>query len=360
MIPNIIKEHRKKIIDILYTPSKWCREKSELININLYKYIIFFFIIGFLLNLHFYFPFFGFYICIFTTIAMIVFRSIRCYVQYFPEICALSANQKSLQPASLFYYKHIHKNPLYFWVPCAVVLVFGWGGCKIFGAIEISPLFIWVMTLFSITVYISIIGYVQYILLAIYLFKLSLKKYRFYNIRHTMYECIPADMGWIQKITKLVHIYRIAFFAIGSLYIVAFSSYCYLPAFKTVHNSPIFNLLWGIIFLAIVVTFPILSILEHIWIKKIVLKLKYSYIGDIETEVNCLKANSAKKNITKLQIYFLQNIYTQKIAESRDYPINSLVNVMFSTCLAIFNVLAIAVTIIQGIPTVLNDFLQIF
>ncbi len=355
MIPDKIKEYRKKIIDTLYTPSKWCNELK-----NFYKYIIFFFIIGLLLRYHFFFPYFGFYFCIFTLIAIIVCYSIRCYVQYFPEINALSVTQKSLRSATLFYYKYIRKNPFYFWAPCVVVLIFGWGGCSIFEAIEVTPLFIWVMILFSVTVYISIIGYVQYIFLAIYLFKLSSKKSQFYNIRHTMHECIPADMEWIQKITKLVHIYRIAFFTIGSLYIVAFGAYCYMPSFKTERASLAFYLLWGIIFLAIVLTFPILSILEYIWIKKIVTKLKSSFIGDIETEVKYLKADSSNKNAFTLQIYFLQNIYTQKIAESRDYPIKSILNVMFSTCLAIFNVLAIAVTIIQGIPTVLSDFLHIF
>lgn len=360
MILKTIKEHKNKLINILYIPSKWCGEKSKLINKSLYKYVVFFFIIGLLLRFHFYFPYYGLYLCIFTIIAIIVCRSIRCYVQFFPEINALSADQKSLRTVNLFYYKYIRKNPLYFWAPCAVALVFGWGGCGIFGAINFNPLFIWVMILFSITVYISIIGYVQYILLAIYLFKLSLKKYKFYNIRHTMHECIPADMKWIQKITKLVHIYRAAFFSIGALYIIAFFSYCFLPAFKTEHNSPVFYFLWGIIFLAIVVTFPILSILENICIKKIVKKLKNSYIGDIETEVNCLKADSANTNSSKLQIYFLQNIYAQGILESRDYPIGSFFNVFYSTCLAIFNLLAIGVTLIQGMPTVLSDLLQIF
>jgi hypothetical protein len=99
MIPDKIKEYRKKIIDTLYTPSKWCNELK-----NFYKYIIFFFIIGLLLRYHFFFPYFGFYFCIFTLIAIIVCYSIRCYVQYFPEINALSVTQKSLRSATLFYY----------------------------------------------------------------------------------------------------------------------------------------------------------------------------------------------------------------------------------------------------------------
>ena len=33
MIPDKIKEYRKKIIDTLYTPSKWCNELK-----NFYKY----------------------------------------------------------------------------------------------------------------------------------------------------------------------------------------------------------------------------------------------------------------------------------------------------------------------------------
>ena len=70
--------------------------------------------------------------------------------------------------------------------------------------------------------------------------------------------------------------------------------------------------------------------------------------------------NSTKKNELKLQIYFLQNIYTQLIAESRDYPNDSIINVVCSSCLAVFNVVAIFLTLIQGIPIVLGDLLQSF
>ncbi len=357
----MIKENIKKFIELAYSPLKWYDKQIELSYREPFmKCAIIFAVLGLVLRLHFDFPYWALYISLFSCIQITVLKAIHYYVKILTEINAILASQKSLRYASSFYYRYIYKNPLYFFLPCLIVFVFSWGGLTLFRAITINPLLIWIMILFSVTVYISIVGYVQYMFLAFFLFKLSLKDYKFFGVRHSLNEYIPADINWLQKLTKLVHVYRIVFFSIGSLYIIAFGCFCYLPNFNVEHNSPFFFTLWIIIFFAIVLIFPIISILEYSWIKKIVIKIKNSYIFDAEKEIKYIKFNSTKKNELKLQIYFLQNIYTQLIAESRDYPNDSIINVVCSSCLAVFNVVAIFLTLIQGIPIVLGDLLQSF
>ena len=103
---------------------------------------------------------------------------------------------------------------------------------------------------------------------------------------------IPAELDWLKKVAQLSHYYRTTFFTLGSLYIAAFSIFCFYPAFNVSLNHPFFYILWIIIFGAIVVTFPLVSYLEYTWIKQIVKRVKDSYIFDLVEEYHIEELNA--------------------------------------------------------------------
>lgn len=343
---------------ILYMPNKWFEDRSKSLKRTVAILITIFAGIGFWLHQYYVFPFFLSFVIVFACIGLIVCKSIHFYSMYMAKITSSLATQNIARPANSFYYKFVYKNIAYMLFPFMIVIIFGYGGCLMFEAISFDPLFMWVMTLFSLVVYISIVGYVQYILLAVYIYKLAKSKYEFSALQHSLNECIPADIEWIQNITKLSHVYRTVFFTIGGLYIIAFSAFCYIPDFKANCDLQIYHILWGIIFIAIVLTFPVISVLEYLWIKKIVEKIKNKYLFDIQKETKQNVNNFNKDKISKLQIFLLENIYALRIMESRNYPIVSIWNVGYSVCLTIFNFMATILTIVHELPTVLDGLRQ--
>lgn len=302
------------------------------------------------------FIYFYIFLYIFSIIGIIAWSAIYYLTKNFSNITASIVNQNAAKSANAFYYKYTFSNPIYVVSPCLVVIIFGYGGCSMFGALSVNPLFVWIMALFSSVVYISIVGYLQYIFLAIYIFKLASSKHEFSKLPHSIHECIPADSEWIQNLTKISHIYRNAFFTIGSLYIIAFAAFCYLPDFKANRQSLFYSVLWGIIIIAIVLMFPIVSILEYIWIKRIVEKVKKTYISDLKAEVELLK----KQKVSMKYEVFLENIYAFKIKESRNYPITSIWSVGYSVVLSLFNLLTAIVTVSEDVSKILGVLRQTF
>lgn len=354
------KKKSKRIIDILdylIIPTKWFDRQF---NKPFILFALLFCGIGIVLCQYYRFPYVKFYVCMLSGIVLMVIASIKYYIKTMPKIITFITLASNQHPANSFYYKYVYKNIIYTAFPTAIVIIFGCGGILMFSPVLIDILFIWVMILFSIVVYISIIGYIQYIFLAVYIYKIACSKSALLNFQHSLRECIPADLEWIQLLTKLCHIYRSAFFTIGSMYIIAFGAFCYLPEFGAKCNSSTYYILWSIILIAIVIVFPIISILEHFWIKKIVRKIKDIYISDLKKETSYLKKAYRRVEVTSIQAFFLENIYAFKIMESRDYPITSIWNVGYSILLAMFNFLATVITILQGIPMISNGFHQIF
>lgn len=348
----------KAIIKALFTPAQWFDQ--EYLNKSVI-FVISFICIGVILGRYLYFPHFIIYLCIFTTIGIIARSAIHYYVKHFSDITTSLIKQDAAHSANAFYYKYVYSNSIYMVLPCLVVIIFGCGGCYMFDALSFNLLFVWVMILFTFVVYISIVGYIQYIFLALYIYRLASSKHGFGELSHSIHECIPAEIKWIQNLTKISHIYRNAFFSIGSMYIIAFGAFCYSPKFNANRDSLAFYVLWGIIAIAIVLVFPIVSVLENIWIKKIVEKIKNAYISHIKAELNILKKNSKKKKTYESYLFILENIYALRIKESRSYPINSIWSTGYSVALSLFNFLATIITVTDGIfPTFLDALRQNF
>ena len=299
--------------------------------------------------------------CFYPFVGMFLFIGLFClfaeryYCKAIQEVTAALRHQECILGANRFITTWGTHSPVFVIAPIATLLVFGIGGCLMFGAIELTPTFIWVMLLFSVVVAISIVGYSQYICLAVYIAKLSHCAGRYKGLVKRSTNYIPAGIPWIQELTKLSHIYRATFFTIGCTYILAFSGFCFWPDMEAKTNSICFYILWGIIFVAIVLTFPIISTLEHKWIKQIIQQLKESYIYDLQREQKLLKESQPEQLIS-----VIVSISARQILDSKDYPLRSVWGVGYAMAITIINFVATITTIFTDTLPFINDLQQFF
>lgn len=317
-------------------------------------------IAGYMFQHNWPFPHFRMFTVCFILIGMVAIFSIIYFSRKMQSITSSIANQKPAEKANIMYYSYGKKSRCYILIPFIVVCIFGYGGCSIFGALQMTPTLIWMLFLFGVVVYISIIGYLKYIILAIYLYKLSASEFMYKKLPKSNIECIPIHLKWIQDLAKLYHTYRSAFFSVGGAYTIAYGAFCWLPEMGVVVSNPFFYVLWGIISIAVILIFPIISLLEYQWIKKIVERLKCSYINDMFFEEKHMQTNSKTGSMNVISQKIMKTMYVAQIMDSQDYPIKSLLSTSYSVCITVFNIFASVVTIIADLPMLPDDFLQIF
>jgi len=315
--------------------------------------------LGIALNCKWEFPhFFEFVLCFFF-IGILGLWAIIHYSRKINKITAALAGQPAAKKANAVFFRYCKESNAYIICPISIVLIFGIGGCSMFGAMEITPTLIWVLILFFFVVYISIIGYLQYVVLAIYIHNLAHGSGDFRKLPKATVGCIPAQLDWLQDLTRLSHTYRSLFFTLGSAYILAFSAFCWLPEMIADTTSIAFYALWGLILVVIVFFFPLISILEYRWIKKIVEQLKVSYIKDLSSEKKFdpnLKVAPISPSFQRL----IQMLCATQIINSRDYPLKSAWANCYAIFLTLLNLSATILTIAQGITTIGVDLPQIF
>lgn len=296
--------------------------------------------LGCFLQCRYPFPRFAVFVCLFLFIGLLCLFSERHYCvemrkiisALLPQECARTANNFMMMPRA---------RPCCFIVfPCVTILIFGIGGCLMFGAIRLTPTLVWILLLFSAVVGTSIVGYLQYVCLAIYVAKLAHGGGQYKNLEKKATGYVPAGISWVQRITKLSHLYRTIFFTVGCTYIIAFAGFCFWPDMAAQVDSPFFYILWGIIFVAIVLTFPVISLCEHKWIKQIVQHLKDSYIRDMENEQTILRKSSSPQWASAVV-----SISARQIIESKDYPCSSLWGEGYAITMTIVNFIAAITTL---------------
>lgn len=341
---------RPKLKAILFQPSTWLLAK-KLGNSRLPGLLYIFLILGIIFQQLDPFPYFYLFFAIFLLIGNICLFAERHYCEEMQEII-LGTQMPS--PAKYFMDTTGESSFLFLLVPLSTVALFGAGGCSIFGALTWTPTLIWMLIYFAIVVYISMIGYLQYLFLAVYVRKLSLPGERLTFMNKKGSGFVPADGQWIQRLTKLTHCYRSLFFTLGTVYILAFAAFCYLPAMKADRNAPAFFVLWLTIFAAIVLTFPAVSFGEWQWIKRIVENLKSVYISDLEKECAVL----SKSDPSALPA-LIRSIRIRQILDSKDYPVLSFWSVGYAAVLSLVNFLASIFSIAANFQPIINALQQI-
>lgn len=342
---------KSKMEMAIFCPRKWllCKRKSDA---PILVFLLVYICSGILFQSAQPFPHFFLFTPLFFLIGVVSVLSEKHYCR---EMSKLVLGTQMPSASRYFMETSGTSSFLFFLGPLITLLLFGSGGCFLFGALKWTATLVWMLTLFGVVVYISIIGYLQYIFLAIYIAKLSKHEERYDTDSKHDVGFVPADGTWIRRLTKLTHCYRSVFFTLGATYIVAFASFCYLPAMHANTNGFVFHALWLIIFLAIVIVFPVISLLERNWIKRIVEKQKMAYISNLQKEYKILSTadNSALP-------YLVKSICVRQILDSKDYPVLSPWSSGYAAVLSAANLFASIVTItVDGVS--LTTFLpQIF
>lgn len=343
-----MKKATKTTLDTLKDATKILScPKSCLTNIcTLSKvvYVLVFLMLGVMFHRAYPFPYFYSFAGAFLFIGCACLGAEYHYCKEIEDIIHATRKHANIKSASYFMNTIGNESVIFIVAPIIIVLVFGVGGCMMFGTIRLTPTLVWVLSLFATVVYISIVGYMQYIFLAVYIFKLSHEKTPYKKLEKKAVEYIPADIAWIKQLTKLTHLYRGVFFTLGCAYIFAFAAFCYLPEFSADVSSFCFFLLWGIIFFAIVLTFPAVSVLEYQWIKRIVMQLKESFVIDLKKEYD-LYCKTDASVLTR----FVQSICARQILDSKEYPLPSIWTASYATILSIVNLMASITTIMGGV-----------
>lgn len=221
-----------------------------------------------------------------------------------------------------------------YWIPFVFISFFG-GSAVILKLISFDPLGFFCLFAFGIIVFFSIVGYLQYVYLTIYLKDISKADFIGSGVNYD--RTYPAKTDWLVELTKLYHLYRNRFFITGTLYMVAFylfTSNLSLNMFVNPVNASIDEkivmLCWLVIFIAIVMLFPISSITGCFNIEKIVSNLKTA-------EVYRLKKRITGRSKEREYIPLIISIW-----ETSSYPVKDIFGRISSSVIAVIN-LAVAV-----------------
>lgn len=306
---------------------------------------------GVIFNIFWPFPNFYLFDLIFLAITIIVFSTLKYCHKNMRLLCVDVMPYQPFEKANYFYLSQTESSLLYILFPLFFVLSFGIGGVILFSTIELTPTLIWSLTYFAVVVYLSMSAYLQYMRFALYLQFAASSNLPFEKIILPDKKELPPHLPWLIKLTKISHVFRNMFFLVGALYILAFAGFCFLDSFGVNINAAIFYVLWAIIFVFIVIAFPIVTINNMINIKKIVTKTKESYICELIFD-DCPRSPNSSINANMFLI--LRNYCISIILNTSDYPMKGGLTVACSICAAVINLVASVATILQYQATFLN------
>ena len=247
------------------------------------------------------FPHFVFFLLVFLFIGFGSFGAVLYYNQTIDAVISLTIKEPPCKRARIIIQKY--RNLKINWIiPILVIITFGVGGCAIF-----SP-----------------------------------KRYK--NLPIMSSAKVPPVINWYKKLERLFIIYQGAFFLFGLLYIIAFGKFCFSPEYGVYINSIIFYCLWGIIFIAIVLTFPVVVQLEKKWIKKIKDNIIEYYFLESKKEVLFFEQ---KKGFSELVADAIRRNIIEGVLEKEEREIFSMIFGTYSKTMSVINFIVSIITIFQ-------------
>lgn len=318
---------------------KWKMKKHGLAYLI---YTVTFWIISIICNVIWPFPYFHLFFVSFTVFQSIaLFAEIR-YIRQTNSIRALTSGQDGFRKANRNFLK-FERSPWIGIIALAVVIIFTSGGLLLFGRLYVTPTLVLCLIYFAIAVYLSIVGYVQYIMLFVYLLNIGTDSEQFNNVSSQVTNKLPAEIDWLKKLTRLTHFYRTIFFSVGAFYIIAFWFYSNSDGFSATSNHWAYFALWGIIVIAIVITFPVVSVCKFRVIKRIVRKVKDGYINEIEREY----AAHTHSETPHAEKTIFCHIFSTSVLASSDYPISNRLGTTYAFVISLIGTIASADTLMQ-------------
>lgn len=226
------------------------------------------------------------------------------------------------------------------WLICfGIIVLFLWG---IFSQdyICLNLVGIYAVFIVCVSVFVSVLGYMQYIYVLWFLFRVSKCSQMHYNVM------FPAQTPFLVKVAALLQQAKWIFFIQGFGYTVEYfilipKGNITLKEIKMPDNLS-FLATWIVILIVIVLAFPIIVFFQEHILTKIIKNLKRKQIEYLNTQYQILCQNtSAKQEATNMYLY--QSIIGSVIA-SADYPlkIQKLGPILLSivtTCIHIINLL---------------------
>lgn len=344
-ITTQIKKRIARAFSCLVCPSRMFAPSDEFSKnerkMSVIALTILYMIIGFSLNLIWPFPYFFFTVCFFISISLIVCRTIRQFIIKMKDICTELFPMKPFEKANYFYLVKSEKSIVYIVFPISFVCIFGIGGVALYSSIMITPTLVWMLILFSITVYLSMIAYSQYIRFSYYLYLSANNEYAFENIICPGCKELPPKLSWQVSLAKLSHLARNMFFLVGALYIFGFGWFCFSKVYQVDINAYFFYLLWIVIFVFIVLMLPITTWQNYVNIRKIVDRTKNALVAKLLLEKDVLfPDNSIMSSIFRNQCISI-------VLSTRKYPLDGSLNIIYTVSASIINLLASIATILQ-------------
>lgn len=198
----------------------------------------------------------------------------------------------------------------------------------ILGYLEFNIVGIYALILILITCLTGTLAYGQYIVLLVYIFRLSGTKVSVYNYY------FPAHTEWLKELAKITRMVSNVFFVLGTMYtciwmvlipkgtIKIILTNGKLGGFKlllTSNSNTLFAVSWIGIFLLFIVAFPLLHILQRKLIKMITKRMKENTMGELQLLLNST-INLGKNNIEGHMKYFS---LIKEVGATPDYPLET-------------------------------------
>lgn len=301
------------------------------------------------------FPHFLFFFSIFLFIGIGASFSVFYYNQTMDVVISLTVKEPPCEKARIIIQKY-RDLKINWIVPILVIIIFGVGGCMLFSNLKLTPTFICCILIFIPVVYISITGYLKYVYLCIFIYKIAFSTKRYRNLPIMNSAKIPPTINWYKKIENLFIIYQGAFFIFGLLYIITFGKFCFSPEYGVYMNNIIFYFLWGIIFVAIVLTFPVIVHLEKSWIKKIKENIMEYYFLESKKEILFFEQ---KKGFSELFADAIRRNIIEGILEKKENEILSIAFGIYSKTMSVVNFIVSVITIFQFCQIDINAIINV-
>lgn len=224
-------------------------------------------------------------------------------------------------------------------VSFCVVVLFHWGIISQ-GYITLNLVGIYAIFLVCITVSVSVFGYMQYIYVLWFLFRISKCSQMHYNVM------FPAQTPFLFQIANLLQQAKWSFFIEGFCYTLEY--FILIPkgcvTFEEIKMPDTFSFLvtWAVIFVVIILAFPIIVIFQEHILTKIIDNLKRKQIEYLHTQYQVLNQHASVMQ-ESINTYLYQVIISGVIA-SADYPLKSqklgpILLSIATTCIHIVNLL---------------------
>ena len=285
--------------------------------------VIIYNIVGVITNYIEPFPLYGFFAAIFSFIAVTSVLAIRYFLCQMKLILIEASGEPKFRTAKYEFEKMQNKKIILI-VPLFVIVIYVGTGIPMIKSFELNCSMIFALIAFIPTVYFSILVYLQYIFLAVFIYKVNNCNDNYLSF----IEQCPANSTILYLVSELVYLFRNSFFAIGTAYIIAFGLFTLSNAFgiDISMNNYCLVIGWGIITVAIVFVFPIISFLEKKWSLSIIRSLKVHTTKNIQKKYK--EHNSDKLQASNLII---------SIWQTPDYPIKESVSLGYGIITTILN-----------------------